>query len=211
MHSEYSDGRFPHLEADFDLYALDAFASDDSKGHPHLMPYDRSRRAYCSRYGPEAKPYPVNSALHRVFKEEDDPLYCTFGKLRVVVFLTLGSKMVRVLDSLLDGDEPSLYIWFSTTQDLPLALARAEHFADAEEFPVDPVAAGTWSVETLVMLRQFSPERGGEVRLAIKPMDGDGDWEPNPLFLRRLFAARLGVDSDFDPSASPAPAPENGV
>ena len=206
MYSDWADGRFGRLEAVFDLYALDVFASDDG-GYGHLMPYDRSRRAYYSRYGPEVKPYPVNSVLHRVFQEWDDPLHGTYDKLRVVVFLTLGSKTVRVLDSLLDGDEPHCAPWFSTTQDLPLALVRAEHVADFpadEEFPV-AVAAGTWSVDTLLMLKTNCPERCSEVRLAISLIDGDDVWEPNPLFLRRLFAARLGVDSDFDGNdASPA-------
>ena len=181
-------------EAVFDLYSLDALASNDS--HPCLMPFDRSRRAYCSRFGPEVEPYPVNSVLHRVFKEEDDPLQGTFDKLRVVVFLTFGSKMVRVLDSPLNGDEPDLNPFFTTTQDLPLALLRAEHVCgpstdNAAEFPVDP-AAGTWGVETRLMLGLGScPECCGEAQLHTKLTDGEDDWVPSTLFLRRLFAARL--------------------
>ena len=192
-------------EAVFDLYALDALASNESE--PCLMPYDRSHRAYCSRYGPEFEPYPVNSILHRVFKDDDDPLSCTFSELRVVVFLTLGSKMVRVLDSPPDmtADSPTA---FTTTQDLPLALLRAEHVCgrstdEGQEFPADPVAAGTWGVETRLDLDydfDFFTEWSGQAQLTIRltsspsvSLEGD-DWAPSTLFLRRLFAARLEID-----------------
>ena len=191
-------------EAVFDLYALDALASNESE--PCLMPYDRSHRAYCSRYGPEFEPYPVNSILHRVFKDDDDPLSCTFSELRVVVFLTLGSKMVRVLDSPPDmtADSPTA---FTTTQDLPLALLRAEHVCgrstdEGQEFPADP-AAGTWGVETRLDLDydfDFFTEWSGQAQLTIRltsspsvSLEGD-DWAPSTLFLRRLFAARLEID-----------------
>ena len=209
LHSGYGGSQ----EAVFDLYALDAFASND--GYPCLMSYDHSRREYCSRNGPEVEPYPVNSVLQKVFKEQDDPLLHTFDKLRVVVFLTLGSKMVRVLDSPLNGDEPTEAALFTTKQDLPLSLLRAEHVCgpstdNAAEFPVDPAAAGTWGVETQLMLEPFHPESCGEARLTIKLTDDEDDWVPSSLFLRRLFAARLEIDSDFNHSPA-APAQESGA
>ena len=209
-------------EAVFDLYALDALALNDCHSHPCLMPYDRSYRAYCSCYGPEVEPYAVNSILQRVFKEFDDPLSGTFSELRVVVFLTLGSKMVRVLDSPPDMTRDIATV-FTTTQDLPLAFLRAEHVCgrstdEGQEFPADPAAA-TWGVETRLDLDDAldsSPECSGQVRLTITltsspsvSMEGD-DWAPSTLFLRRLFAARLEIDSDSNPSLAPA-APENGA
>ena len=108
---------------------------------------------------------------------------------------------------------------FATTQDLPLALLRAEHVFgrstdQAEEFPADPVAAGTWGVETQLDLDYdsgVSPvECSGQVQLTIRLTGGDDDWVPSTLFLRRLFAARLEIDSDSNPSPAPA-APENGA
>ena len=214
------------LYPSFNLYALDALASNDSRAHPCLMPYDRSHRAYCSRYGPEVEPYPVNSILQRVYKEFDDadPLSGTFSELRVVVFLTLGSKMVRVLDSPPDMTPGDMATVFTTTQDLPLAFLRAEHVCgrsiyEGQEFPADPIAAATWGVETRLELGpdfDFAPECSGQARLTIRlrsppsvSLEGD-DWAPSTLFLRRLFAARLEIDSDSNPSPAPA-APENGA
>ena len=183
-------------EAVFDLYALDALV-------------------------PEFEPCPVNSVLHRVFNEDDeDPLSRTFSELRVVVFLTLGSKMVRVLDSPLTGYQTTFELkrQFTTTQVLPSALLRAEHVCgpsvdNLEEFPADAhVAAGTWGVTTRLMLgsEDAVPECCGQAQLRITLTDGDDDWAPSTLFLRRLFAARLEIDSDSNPSPAPA-APENGA
>ena len=187
-------------EAVFDLYALDALV-------------------------PEFEPCPVNSVLHRVFNEDDeDPLSRTFSELRVVVFLTLGSKMVRVLDSPPDMTPGDMATGFTTRQDLPLAFLRAEHVCgrsiyEGQEFPADPIAAATWGVETRLELGpdfDFAPECSGQARLTIRlrsppsvSLEGD-DWAPSTLFLRRLFAARLEIDSDSNPSPAPA-APENGA
>ena len=166
----------------------------------------------------------MNSVLQKVFKEQDDPLLHTFDKLRVVVFLTLGSKMVRVLDSPPDMTPGDMATVFTTTQDLPLAFLRAEHVCgrsiyEGQEFPADPIAAATWGVETRLDLDDaldFFPECSGQVRLSIRltsspsvSLEGD-DWAPSTLFLRRLFAARLEIDSDSNPSLAPA-APENGA
>ena len=194
-------------EASFNLYALESFASNDvGNGGPRLMPYDRSRCVYLSRYGPDVKPYPVNAIVHRVYKEDDDPLYLTFSKLRAVAFISLGAKMVRVLDSTtLDEDDCSTC--FRAYQEPPTALLRAEHVApealnEADlpaEFPDDPASVGPWDLETTLFLEESCPECFGEVKLSIWLKDGTGnDWSPNALFLRRLFSAQLGVGSEPD-------------